>query len=454
MSERDPVCGMSVEAENANARVEHGGKTYYFCCGGCAQKFESDPRSYLVGAQVDAAGRAAVAGVGRPTMIAPVAAKEAVPGLTVLTEGPKEKDPVCGMTVDPAKAAGRVEHAVRTYYFCSTRCAERFRNEPEKFLATAGSARMEQGAVTNASARDGVMAPAGKAVRYTCPMHSEIVQIAPGSCPKCGMALEPMEVVGEEDADPEYDAMWRRFWVSVALSLPVLILAMFGERLGLRWASATRNALEFLLATPVVLWGGWPFFVRFWSSLANRSPNMFTLIGLGTGAAYLYSVAATLYPQAFPESSRDTNGVAVYFEAAAVITTLVLLGQVLELRARKRTNGAIRELLHLAPQIAHLVSGGTERDVPLEQVKPGDALRVRPGERVPVDGVVREGASAVDESMVTGEPLPVEKSAGDNVTGGTLNASGSFVMVAERVGSDTLLARIVNLVSEAQRSRA
>ena len=459
MSERDPVCGMSVERENANARLEHGGKTYYFCCGECAQKFESDPRSYLVGAQekkVDAAGRAAVAGVARSTRIAPVAAKGAVPGLTVLTEGPKEKDPVCGMTVDPAKAAGRMEHAGRTYYFCSTRCAEHFRNEPEKFLATVGSARLEQAAVTNASARDGIMAPAGKAVRYTCPMHPEIVQIAPGSCPKCGMALEPMEVVGEQDADPEYDAMWRRFWVSVALSLPVLILAMFGERLGLRWASATRNALEFLLATPVVLWGGWPFFVRFWSSLANRSPNMFTLIGLGTGAAYLYSVAATLYPQAFPESSRDMQGgVAVYFEAAAVITTLVLLGQVLELRARKRTNGALKELLRLAPQTAHrLTEGGGDTDVELDHVQRRDLLRVRPGERVPVDGTVLEGASAVNESMVTGEPLPVEKEPGDKVTGGTLNTSGSFVMVAERVGSETLLSQIVKGVYEAQRSRA
>jgi Cu+-exporting ATPase len=287
-------------------------------------------------------------------------------------------------------------------------------------------------------------------------MHPEIVQIAPGSCPKCGMALEPMEVVGEEDADPEYDAMWRRFWVSVALSLPVLILAMFGERLGLRWASATRNALEFLLATPVVLWGGWPFFVRFWSSLANRSPNMFTLIGLGTGAAYLYSVAATLYPRAFPESSRDMQGgVAVYFEAAAVITTLVLLGQVLELRARKRTNAALKELLRLAPQTAHrLTEGGGDRDVELDHVQRRDLLRVRPGERVPVDGTVLEGASAVDESMVTGEPLPVEKGPRDKVTGGTLNTSGSFVMVAERVGNETLLSQIVKLVYEAQRSRA
>ena len=372
-----------------------------------------------------------------------------MPGLPILPAAPREKDPVCGMVVDPQKAAGKVEHDGKTYYFCSARCAERFRNEPEKFLAAPGTARMEHKASP-------VAAPAvAKNVRYTCPMHPEIVQIGPGTCPKCGMALEPMDMVAEEQADPEYESMRKRFWVSAALSLPLLVLSMFGEMLGLRLQPGTKNAIELLLTTPVVLWCGWPFFQRFWASLVNRSPNMFTLIGLGTGAAYLYSVAATLFPQFFPASFRDMQGgVAVYFEAAAVIITLVLLGQVLELRARQRTSGAIRELLHLAPQIAHLVSGGTEREVPLEQVKPGDALRVRPGERVPVDGVVREGASAVDESMVTGEPLPVEKSAGDKVTGGTLNASGSFVMAAERVGSDTLLARIVKLVSEAQRSRA
>ena len=372
-----------------------------------------------------------------------------LPGLPILPAAPREKDPVCGMMVDPQQAAGKVEHDGKTYYFCSARCAERFRNEPGKFLAAPGTAGMEHKAPP-------VAAPAvAKNVRYTCPMHPEILQIGPGTCPKCGMALEPMDIVAEEQADPEYESMRKRFWVSAALSLPLLMLSMFGEMLGLRLQPGTKNAIELLLATPVALWCGWPFFERFWASLVNRSPNMFTLIGLGTGAAYLYSVAATLFPQFFLASFRDMHGgVAVYFEAAAVITTLVLLGQVLELRARQRTSGAIRELLHLAPQIAHLVFGGTERDVPLEQVKPGDALRVRPGERVPVDGVVREGASAVDESMVTGEPLPVEKSAGDNVTGGTLNASGSFVMVAERVGSDTLLARIVNLVSEAQRSRA
>jgi P-type Cu+ transporter len=372
-----------------------------------------------------------------------------MPGLPILPAVPREKDPVCGMMVDPQKAAGKVEHAGKTYYFCSERCAERFRNEPEKFLAAPGTAGMEHKTAPVAGLAG------SKNVRYTCPMHPEIVQIGPGTCPKCGMALEPMDIVAEEQADPEYESMRKRFWVSVALSLPLLVLSMFGEMLGLQLQAGTKNAIELLLATPVVLWCGWPFFERFWGSLVNRSPNMFTLIGLGTGAAYIYSVVATLFPQFFPASFRDMHGgVAVYFEAAAVIITLVLLGQVLELRARQRTSGAIRELLHLVPQIAHMVSAGTEQDVQLIQVKPGDALRVRPGERVPVDGVVREGASAVDESMVTGEPLPVEKSAGDKVTGGTLNASGSFVMVAERVGSDTLLARIVKLVSEAQRSRA
>jgi Cu+-exporting ATPase len=371
-----------------------------------------------------------------------------MPGLPILPAA-REKDPACGMMVDPSKAAGKVEHKGKTYYFCSPRCAERFKNEPEKFLAAPGTAGMEH------KPAPVVIAAAAKNARYTCPMDPEIVQIGPGTCPKCGMALEPMDIVAEEQADPEYESMRKRFWVSVALSAPLLVLSMFGEMLGLHLEPGTRNAIELLLATPVVLWGGWPFFQRFWASLVNRSPNMFTLIGLGTGAAYVYSVAATLFPQFFPASFRDMHGgVAVYFEAAAVITTLVLLGQVLELRARQRTSGAIRELLHLAPQIAHLVSGGMERDVPLEQVKPADELRVRPGERVPVDGVVREGASAVDESMVTGEPLPVEKATEDKVTAGTLNTSGSFVMVAERVGSDTLLARIVKLVSDAQRSRA
>lgn len=287
-------------------------------------------------------------------------------------------------------------------------------------------------------------------------MHPEIVQIGPGTCPKCGMALEPMDISGEEESDPEYESMRRRFWVSAVLSAPLLFISMFGELSGLHLAPSVRNWIEFLLATPVVLWGGWPFFQRFWNSVLHRSPNMFTLIGLGTGAAYLESLVATFFPQVFPASFRDIHGAApVYFEAAAVITTLVLLGQVLELRARQRTSGAIRSLLNLAPQQAHLItSDGSHKDVSLDQVHVGDRLLVRPGERVPVDGAVLEGGSAVDESMVTGEPMPVEKSAGDPVTGGTLNTNGSFIMQAKRVGSETLLAQIVKLVSEAQRSRA
>ncbi len=355
------------------------------------------------------------------------------------------------MMVHPQKSAGKVEHNGKSYYFCSPRCAERFRNEPEKFLAAPGPAGMASKPAATAS----VPAAAVTGIRYTCPMDPEIIQIGPGTCPICGMALEPMEIVAEQQPDEEYESMRKRFRVSAALSLPILILSMFGEALGLHWQSSTRNAVEFLLATPVVLWCGWPFLQRFWNSLINRSPNMFTLIGLGTGAAYLYSAAATLFPQFFPASFRDMQGgVAVYFEAAAVITTLVLLGQVLELRARHRTSGAIRELLHLAPRTAHRVSSTGDTEVPLEHVKQGDLLRVRPGERVPVDGTVKEGGSAVDESMVTGEPLPVEKGIGDKVTGGTLNSNGSFVMVAERVGSETLLAQIVKVVSAAQRSRA
>ena len=287
-------------------------------------------------------------------------------------------------------------------------------------------------------------------------MHPEIVQIGPGNCPICGMALEPMDAFAEVEADPEYDRMLRRFWVSAALSLPVLLLAMFGDVLKVPLSSVARNWIEFILATPVVLWGGWPFFQRFWASIINRSPNMFTLIALGTGAAYLDSVVASLFPKIFPVSFRDMHGaVSTYFEAAAAITTLVLLGQVLELRARQQTSSAIRSLLNLAPPKAHLLSpDGREKDVSLELVKAGDRLRVRPGERIPVDGVIRDGASAVAQSMVTGEPMPAEKAAGDKVTGGTLNTSGSFVMEAERVGNETFLAQIVRLVSEAQRSRA
>src|SRR5437899_11160604 len=375
----------------------------------------------------------------------------------------KLKDPVCGMMVVPQKAAAKVEHSGKTYYFCSTKCSERFSHAPEKFLSVSESVKTDHLGQRLASQEHGEMlqvaaahAEDKKKIRYTCPMHPQIVQIGPGSCPICGMALDPLDVFAEVEADPEYDSMRLRFWISAALSLPLLLFSMAGESLGLHLAPPVRNAIEFFLATPVVLWGGWPFYQRFWSSLVNRSPNMFTLIGLGTGAAYLDSVAATFFPQIFPDSFRGMNGAApVYFEAAAVITTLVLLGQVLELRARQRTSGAIRALLNLAPQQAHLLAAdGSEEDVSLSDVQVGDRLRVRPGERIAVDGVIREGASAVDESMVTGEPMPVEKGAGDKVTGGTLNTSGSFIMEAERVGSETMLAQIVKLVSEAQRSRA
>jgi Cu+-exporting ATPase len=389
------------------------------------------------------------------------APKSSLPGLPIFPTTPKAKDPVCGMMVDPQKSAGKVEHLGKTYYFCSARCAERFEKNPEKFLVSPGTAGMEHHSSPpmDDANKSGPTPPAiasSKTARYTCPMHPQIVQIGPGTCPICGMALEPMDVFAAVEADPEYDSMRLRFWVSAALSLPLLLLAMFGEAVGLHLAPNVKNGIELLLATPVVFWGGRPFFQRFWGSLVNRSPNMFTLIGLGTGAAYLSSLFATFLPNLFPASFRDMHGaVPVYFEAAAIITTLVLLGQVLELRARQRTSGAIRALLNLSPQQAHrLAADGTEKDVSLDQVKPGDHLRVRPGERVPVDGVIREGASALDESMVTGEPMPIEKTAGDKVIGGTLNTSGSFVMEAERVGGETMLAQIVKLVSEAQRSRA
>src|SRR6266403_6369175 len=408
-----------------------------------------------------------------------------------------ERDPVCGMNVEAGKAAAKVEYLGKIYYFCASGCAKRFQQAPEKYvdnlekrIAPAGLVNLQSAAASVKTGTAVARAPEGsehsahqdsfsrhalrktdsaassvgqapqtgntKHGRYTCPMHPEIVRDRPGSCPICGMALEPMDVFAEVEADPEYESMRLRFWVSAALSVPLLVLAMFGESLGLHISPAILHWIEFALATPVLLWGGWPFFQRFWDSLLNRSPNMFTLIGLGTGTAYLDSVTATVFPQVFPASFRDVHGaVPVYFEAAAIITTLVLLGQVLELRARQRTSGAIRALLNLAPQQAHrIAANGSEVDISLSEVQVGDRLRVRPGERIPTDGVICEGASAVDESMVTGEAMPVEKTVGDKIIGGTLNASGSFVMEAERVGSETVLAQIVKLVSEAQRSRA
>jgi Cu+-exporting ATPase len=353
-------------------------------------------------------------------------------------------DPVCGMDVTPGAAAGgSAEHAGTTYWFCNPSCRERFLADPARFLHPPAPGVRGTGQDTRV---------------YTCPMHPEIRRVGPGSCPKCGMALEPLEVTADEGPNPELVDMTRRFWVSLALTVPVLALAM-GEMLAPRLVTAVGPTtwlwIQLVLSTPVVLWGGWPFFVRGWQSVVTRNLNMFTLIALGTGAAFAYSVFAVLFPDALPHAMRHGGVPPVYFEAAAVITTLVLLGQVLELRARGATSGAIRALLGLQPKTARrLREDGTEEDAPLEHVAVGDRLRVRPGERVPVDGAVLEGRSAVDEALVTGEPIPVEKEPGSRVTGGTVNGTGGFVMRADRVGADTLLAQIVRMVGEAQRSRA
>jgi Cu+-exporting ATPase len=360
----------------------------------------------------------------------------------------KVKDPVCGMEVTPGQArGGSAQHAGTTYWFCNPACRDKFVANPSKYVTAAPAASPKR-------------APTAPDTRiYTCPMHPEIRQIGPGSCPKCGMALEPVAPVSEEkEPNVELADMTRRFWVSVALTTPIVALTM-GEmalpELAARLSVTARLWLQLVPAAPVVLWGGWPFFVRGWQSVVTRSLNMFTLIALGTGAAFGYSVFAVLFPDALPHGMRHGGAPPVYFEAAAVITTLVLLGQVLELRARSATSGAIRALLGLQPKTARrLRADGVEEDVPLTEVQIGDRLRVRPGERVPVDGVVLEGRSAVDESMLTGEPIPVEKEPGSRVTGGTVNGTGSFVMRAERVGADTLLAQIVRMVAEAQRSRA
>lgn len=393
-------------------------------------------------------------------------------------------DLVCGMFVDPRKARASVEYKDKTYYFCSPRCAERFQNEPEKYLKpkpaqplvqlggmapaklqpvkpTAAPTTREKstGKVTYVCPMDPDvretkagpcpvcgMALEPEAIEYTCPMHPEIVRSEPGVCPICGMALEPrVAVVAHAEDDSELRSMQLRFWVGLGLSLPLLVLAMKGPY----W-------LQFLLATPVIVWGGWPFFQRGWTSIVNRRLNMFTLIALGSGVAYLYSVIATLAPGIFPASIRGEHGrPEVYFETAAFIVTLVLLGQVLELRARRQTSSAIRALLDLSPKTARRVrADGADEEIPLEAIHKGDRLRVRPGERVPVDGVVEEGSSSVDESMITGESIPVEKASGAPVIGGTLNQRGSFVMRAQKLGSETLLAQIVRMVAEAQRSRA
>ena len=411
--------------------------------------------------------------------------------------GEASRDPVCGMMVDPASAVATVKYGDRNYFFCCKSCAERFKQDPSRYLASepqethAPAAvqiqpppnqrrplstvatvytcpmhpevrQTQPGTCPKCGMALGPIPPPKPSVKtqYVCPMHPQIVRDEPGSCPICGMALEPRTVSAEEDANPELVDMTRRFWVSVALSVPLVVVAMAdyvpGKPLDKLISPAVAQWIQLLLATPVVLWGGWPFFVRGWASAVNRSLNMFTLIAIGVGVAFFYSVAALLIPGAFPAAFRMDGGqVPGYFEAAAVITTLVLLGQVLELRARSQTSAAIKSLLRLAPKTARLVQDdGKETDVPLDRVQKGNRLRVRPGEKVPVDGKILEGSSSVDESMVTGESIPVEKHGGDRVIGGTVNGTGGFLMQAERVGSETLLAQIVEMVSAAQRSRA
>lgn len=456
---KDPVCGMTVDPAKAAGRSEFGGKTYYFCGLGCKRRFDAEPERF--------AGSAPSA---EPVVV-------------------KVKDPVCGMMVDPAKAAGRLEYEGMEYVFCGKGCVAKFQAAPADYVAgvrLAGTEVAAGAAGVRAGAADvDYVCPMDPEVRqkgpgscpmcgmalepevpvalptrteYTCPMHPEVVRDEPGACPKCGMALDPREVTGEE-VNPELEDMKQRLWVGALLTAPLLGLMIadlvVSGRVG--WAPQWwQSWVELALATPVVLWCGWPFFVRGWQSVVNRSLNMFTLIALGTGTAYVYSVLATVAPAIFPASARSEGGsIGLYFEPAAVIVVLVLVGQVLELRARSQTSGALRALLGLAPKTARrLGADGAERDVPLGEVVAGDRLRVRPGEKIPVDGTVLEGASAVDESMLTGEAIPVEKTPGARVTGGTLNTTGSFTMRAERVGAETMLAQIVKLVGEAQRTRA
>lgn len=396
---RDPVCGMTVDPDAGKPTAVHDGRTYHFCCTGCMNKFEADTEAY----------RSAT-------------------------------DPVCGMTVERAVAAHMSKHAGERFYFCSAGCQDKFDAAPENYLGDRPASE-----------------PAPEGTMYTCPMDPEIVQDHPGDCPICGMALEPMTPSLDSAPHPEYVDFKRRLWITAPLALAVFLLEM-GSHVGIPFAEWIGHRafgwLQFALATPVV-WFCRIFFRRAWNSALNRSPNMWTLIGLGTGAAYLFSIVSLLVPALLPAQMRDGMGMTpVYFEATAVILVLVLVGQVMELAARERTGDAIRALMDLAPKTARRVSGEAEEDVPLEEVQSGDILRVRPGESVPVDGVVTEGRSSVDESMITGEPVPVEKIAGEAVTGGTLNKSGSFLMEAQNVGEDTTLNRIVQMVASAQRSRA
>lgn len=411
----DPVCGMRVDPMKARATREYSGRTYYFCCEGCGKKFEHAPEKYLA-SRVTNAPLMSISGVqtSRSSAFAPATQKAPSPAsageqVYVCPMDPEVRSPrpspcpKCGMALEPSNPSLVQQR-----------------------------------------------------IEYTCPMHPEIVRNDPGTCPICGMALEPRTVVASEESNPELSDMTRRFWISVALTIPLLILGMTAGMWRSDISPGVAAWIQLALATPVVLWAGWPFFERGWASVRNHSLNMFTLIAMGTGAAYFFSLIATLFPGVFPAQFRDASGaLPIYFEAAATITALVLLGQVLELRARHRTGGAIRALLQLAPKTARLVEpDGHEKDIPLETVQPGDRLRVRPGEKIAVDGIVLDGSSSVDESMVTGEPIPAEKAAGSKVTGGTINTSGTLVMRAERVGNETLLARIVQMVTDAQRSRA
>jgi P-type Cu+ transporter len=487
--DKDPVCGRSVGPSNAVSTAEYDGKLYHFCSRGCAERFRRDPKKYL---------EPAPKSVGMTGFVQ-------LSNVPLQSGGTRKlaKDPVCGMNVDPTTAASSVTHGGKTYYFCSRGCGEKFKAQPEKFLsafvpstiapAPSISAKREAGSAPAyvcpmdpeiRKDRPGPCPKCGMALepelptapsktQWTCPMHPQIVRDGPGSCPICGMALEPMTAAVSEEENPELRDMTRRFWTSVVIGIPLVafaMLRMMPRMSPLLHAVSPRfgNWIEFALATPVVLWCGWPFFVRGWASLKFRSPNMFTLIAMGVGVAYVYSTVATIAPQLFPPiegvphpsghplaGGWAMTGPEVYFEAAAAIIALVLLGQVLELRARSRTSSAIRALLDLSPKLARIMrDDGAEYDVPLDQVKVGDKLRVRPGEKIPVDGTVLDGLSSVDESMVTGESIPIEKHAGDKVIGATVNGTGWLLMRAERVGSETMLAQIVRMVSEAQRSRA
>lgn len=443
----DPVCAMEVTSDEYV--TVYAGRSYRFCCSACQSTFQKSPATYVAVAHANAVGPvASCCGAASPTL---VNAAPPPDNSTALSDAAKPLiDPVCGMTVkaDPAKT---VVYRSTAYHFCSQRCVAKFNDDPEHYLTQSAKS-------TSAPASEKSRSVGNADARYTCPMHPEIQQIGPGACPKCGMALEPMAASAEVDTTELRD-MSRRFWVCLALSVPLLAITMSEMIPGLdlpnRIGLTRFNWLQAMLGTPVVLWGGFPFFMRAWDSFRSWNLNMFSLIGLGTAAAFLFSAFGLLLPDQLPAAFKMHGVAPLYFEAAAVIITLVLMGQVLELRARAKTNSAIKSLLELAPATALLLADdGTEKEIHLDEVRVGDHLRVKPGGKVPVDGQVLDGRSNIDESMITGEPLPVEKALGSPVTAGTVNQTGTFVMRADRVGADTLLARIVQLVNDAGRSRA